>query len=173
MWFRLGGGDFGALIGTLGGDRTPNLLVRSQTLYPLSYEGRCPALGGAIATRRGARTKCSVLRGKVYPFDPPACIRSPQLRELGATFALMIAHDGNEVLTSPVYPLESFELPCDVSEPMEQIFLASISVLCASRLRRGGDDACNARASPSAPAAPRRGGYAAIGDRVARNGQWR
>lgn len=25
--------------GTLGGDRTPSLLVRSQTLYPLSYEG--------------------------------------------------------------------------------------------------------------------------------------
>src|SRR5215213_2457776 len=30
--------DFG---GTLGGTRTPNLLVRSQTLYPLSYEGMC------------------------------------------------------------------------------------------------------------------------------------
>lgn len=27
------------VLGTLGGDRTPNLLVRSQTLYPLSYEG--------------------------------------------------------------------------------------------------------------------------------------
>ncbi len=27
--------------GTLGGNRTPNLLVRSQTLYPLSYEGTC------------------------------------------------------------------------------------------------------------------------------------
>ena len=26
-------------VGTLGGNRTPNLLVRSQTLYPLSYEG--------------------------------------------------------------------------------------------------------------------------------------
>ena len=29
------------LLGTLGGTRTPNLLVRSQTLYPLSYEGAC------------------------------------------------------------------------------------------------------------------------------------
>ena len=29
------------LPGTLGGTRTPNLLVRSQTLYPLSYEGVC------------------------------------------------------------------------------------------------------------------------------------
>lgn len=28
------------LVGTLGGNRTPNLLVRSQTLYPLSYEGK-------------------------------------------------------------------------------------------------------------------------------------
>ena len=27
-------------LGTLGGTRTPNLLVRSQTLYPLSYEGK-------------------------------------------------------------------------------------------------------------------------------------
>ena len=29
--------------GTLGGTRTPSLLVRSQTLYPLSYEGRASA----------------------------------------------------------------------------------------------------------------------------------
>jgi hypothetical protein len=26
------------LIGALGGTRTPNLLIRSQMLYPLSYE---------------------------------------------------------------------------------------------------------------------------------------
>src|SRR5215213_1304855 len=31
------------LLGTLGGTRTPSLLVRSQTLYPLSYEGRATA----------------------------------------------------------------------------------------------------------------------------------
>ena len=31
------------VMGTLGGDRTPNLLVRSQTLYPLSYEGKLQA----------------------------------------------------------------------------------------------------------------------------------
>ena len=28
--------------GALGGTRTPNLLIRSQMLYPLSYERRCP-----------------------------------------------------------------------------------------------------------------------------------
>ena len=32
------------LFGTLGGDRTPSLLVRSQTLYPLSYEGKTNTL---------------------------------------------------------------------------------------------------------------------------------
>lgn len=32
--------------GTLGGTRTPNLLVRSQTLYPLSYEGENNARSG-------------------------------------------------------------------------------------------------------------------------------
>src|SRR5271169_7027205 len=29
--------------GALGGTRTPNLLIRSQMLYPLSYERWCPA----------------------------------------------------------------------------------------------------------------------------------
>ena len=30
-------------VGALGGTRTPNLLIRSQMLYPLSYERRDPA----------------------------------------------------------------------------------------------------------------------------------
>ena len=30
-------------LGALGGTRTPNLLIRSQMLYPLSYERRCAA----------------------------------------------------------------------------------------------------------------------------------
>jgi hypothetical protein len=34
--------------GTLGGTRTPNLLVRSQTLYPLSYEGVCGPLRAEV-----------------------------------------------------------------------------------------------------------------------------
>jgi hypothetical protein len=42
--------------GTLGGDRTPNLLVRSQALYPLSYEGEggaaSPDLSGKESTTR-------------------------------------------------------------------------------------------------------------------------
>jgi len=29
-------------LGALGGTRTPSLLIRSQMLYPLSYERRCP-----------------------------------------------------------------------------------------------------------------------------------
>src|SRR5689334_3025637 len=32
-----------AELGALGGTRTPNLLIRSQMLYPLSYERRCVA----------------------------------------------------------------------------------------------------------------------------------
>jgi hypothetical protein len=30
----------GGALGALGGTRTPNLLIRSQMLYPLSYERR-------------------------------------------------------------------------------------------------------------------------------------
>jgi hypothetical protein len=45
--------------GALGGTRTPNLLIRSQMLYPLSYERRADAAelrhrlaeGMAVATR--------------------------------------------------------------------------------------------------------------------------
>ena len=33
---------FGDAIGALGGTRTPNLLIRSQMLYPLSYERLMP-----------------------------------------------------------------------------------------------------------------------------------
>jgi hypothetical protein len=40
--------DFG---GALGGTRTPNLLIRSQMLYPLSYE----------------RSQCSILHSKPLP----------------------------------------------------------------------------------------------------------
>jgi hypothetical protein len=32
--------DLGLCLGALGGIRTPNLLIRSQMLYPLSYERR-------------------------------------------------------------------------------------------------------------------------------------
>ena len=38
--------------GTLGGTRTPNLLVRSQTLYPLSYEGMCGPLRAEVYQSR-------------------------------------------------------------------------------------------------------------------------
>ena len=37
--------------GALGGTRTPNLLIRSQMLYPLSYERRCD--GQSTAQRAG------------------------------------------------------------------------------------------------------------------------
>ncbi len=39
-----------ASVGALGGIRTPNLLIRSQMLYPLSYERRAP---GSLACARG------------------------------------------------------------------------------------------------------------------------
>ncbi len=38
--------------GTLGGNRTPNLLVRSQTLYPLSYEGIVAKSAGKYSSRK-------------------------------------------------------------------------------------------------------------------------
>ncbi len=39
-----GGAMHRHLYGALGGTRTPNLLIRSQALYPLSYEGVCRPL---------------------------------------------------------------------------------------------------------------------------------
>ena len=38
----LSGGFFNEILGALEGIRTPNLLIRSQMLYPLSYERRHP-----------------------------------------------------------------------------------------------------------------------------------
>ena len=41
-----------AELGALGGTRTPNLLIRSQMLYPLSYErSRSPLTGGDACHR--------------------------------------------------------------------------------------------------------------------------
>ena len=39
-------------IGALGGIRTPNLLIRSQVLYPLSYERRRAAIDVQVANAR-------------------------------------------------------------------------------------------------------------------------
>ena len=39
----LPGGQRACELGALGGTRTPNLLIRSQMLYPLSYERGCLA----------------------------------------------------------------------------------------------------------------------------------
>ena len=35
------------LLSALGGSRTPNLLIRSQTLYPLGYERNTHSLGAS------------------------------------------------------------------------------------------------------------------------------
>jgi hypothetical protein len=42
-------------LSALGGIRTPNLLIRSQVLYPLSYERECTSLVGGefVAEARG------------------------------------------------------------------------------------------------------------------------
>ena len=37
--------------GALGGTRTPNLLIRSQMLYPLSYERGCQTVYGTLHPR--------------------------------------------------------------------------------------------------------------------------
>ena len=77
--------------GALGGTRTPNLLIRSQMLYPLSYRRRDPA-GQARApvedTPRGpcrrARSSWPQSSGRPFPFplpDPspffPSSVESP------------------------------------------------------------------------------------------------
>ena len=36
------------LLSALGGIRTPNLLIRSQMLYPLSYERKGPIIGSYL-----------------------------------------------------------------------------------------------------------------------------
>jgi hypothetical protein len=42
-------------VSALGGTRTPNLLIRSQMLYPLSYERLCPDSLWHSAIRRVPR----------------------------------------------------------------------------------------------------------------------
>ena len=49
----------GLLPGALGGTRTPNLLIRSQMLYPLSYE----------------RSQCSILHS-----EPSRCVLETRTR---------------------------------------------------------------------------------------------
>ena len=41
-------------LGALGGTRTPNLLIRSQMLYPLSYERLCRTVYGTTRHGRAA-----------------------------------------------------------------------------------------------------------------------
>ena len=47
------------LSGALGGTRTPNLLIRSQMLYPLSYERRLQQYTGARTLSVRASSACS------------------------------------------------------------------------------------------------------------------
>ena len=47
------------LSGALGGTRTPNLLIRSQMLYPLSYERRLQQYTGARTLPVRASSACS------------------------------------------------------------------------------------------------------------------
>ena len=49
--------------GALGGTRTPNLLIRSQMLYPLSYERWCPDSLRHQGNRCGAGSGQSGQRG--------------------------------------------------------------------------------------------------------------
>ena len=50
---RSRGIDLGFLLRALGGIRTPNLLIRSQMLYPLSYERR--PIGRVNSSAKGRR----------------------------------------------------------------------------------------------------------------------
>jgi hypothetical protein len=47
-------------VSALGGIRTPNLLIRSQMLYPLSYQrrGGCSVPGGWLVTHAGGMAPC-------------------------------------------------------------------------------------------------------------------
>jgi hypothetical protein len=69
-------------LGALGGTRTPNLLIRSQMLYPLSYERRCrnslrhiwrrPRRPDAIAARAGlAGQNCGDMNTGAAPSSDP------------------------------------------------------------------------------------------------------
>src|SRR5690606_6531474 len=60
--------------GTLGGTRTPNLLVRSQALYPLSYEGKAWCACGSIAAAWAAcHCACTLA---------PSCSGAPPVRKI-------------------------------------------------------------------------------------------
>src|SRR5690625_135890 len=61
-----------------GGTRTPNLLIRSQMLYPLSY-GRTDPAGpeSSIASHGGGRKSRTSDHGRDLAHGPPSCRRSP------------------------------------------------------------------------------------------------
>src|ERR1700722_20145723 len=88
--------------GALGGTRTPNLLIRSQMLYPLSYERRC---GGQSTTRgansvpsrfeRGYGSRQTVLSGRT-PLPPATGLSAtsgPPRQDQGTSL-----RDGDRVL---------------------------------------------------------------------------
>src|SRR5437763_5201505 len=66
-------------LGALGGTRTPNLLIRSQMLYPLSYERRLPqymAVDGltvrvqaACSGHGGDRASDFLIRNSLNPYQ--------------------------------------------------------------------------------------------------------
>ena len=68
------GGQRACELGALGGTRTPNLLIRSQMLYPLSYERWCLA-----SLRHSERALCQRARA---PYRPS--IRVPRPRTLSS-----------------------------------------------------------------------------------------
>ena len=51
----------------LGGIRTPNLLIRSQMLYPLSYERRLVNFSAAGSPGRTSKPMCTAVRIPILP----------------------------------------------------------------------------------------------------------
>jgi hypothetical protein len=66
-------------VGALGGTRTPNLLIRSQVLYPLSYErNRRPVshTGAGLCRPGGQSRRGEEMKGGVYFENRRRCFSS-------------------------------------------------------------------------------------------------
>lgn len=67
-------------VGALGGSRTPNRLIRSQVLYPLSYQRRLVRVGslGARRAERNSAPEGSARRERGQPALYAVCDQGPQ-----------------------------------------------------------------------------------------------
>ena len=89
------------MLGAFGGIRTPNLLIRSQMLYPLSYERVCGNC--SVPKRRPALSRVP---------DGPTSLAPLPAEKQGFEPWVPVSQD-NSLAVSPIRPLSHFSQPAN------------------------------------------------------------